>query len=59
MGHPVRMDAMSRAVRLARRLGVSVDMAVPLRSTNNNVASGTADTGAPIINFCILKGAAT
>ena len=38
MGHPVRMDAMSRAVRLARRLGVSVDMAVPLRSTNNIVA---------------------
>ncbi len=30
-----------------------------ISATNNNVASGTADTGAPVINFVILKGAAT
>lgn len=30
-----------------------------ISATNNNVASGTADTGAPIINFVIIKGAST
>jgi hypothetical protein len=30
-----------------------------ISATNNNVAAGTADTGAPVINFVIIKGAAT
>lgn len=30
-----------------------------ISATNNNAAGGTADTGAPLINFVIIKGAAT
>lgn len=29
-----------------------------ISATNNNVAAGTADTGAPIINFVVIKGVA-
>lgn len=30
-----------------------------ISATNNNASGGTADTGAPVINFVIIKGAAS